>query len=56
MYRISLPPSEESMLIKLVNLSYNTIKDAFEHLVGKLGDLTNQIREKLTREIIWNMQ
>ena len=40
------------MFTELVNLSYNTLKDAFEHLGGKIGDLLNQRGETASREII----
>ena len=40
------------MLTKLFNLSYNTLKDAFEYLGGKLENLKNQIRSTVDRDII----
>ena len=41
------------MLVEIVKLSLNTLKYAFSHLMGKLGDLPNQIGETLARDIIW---
>ena len=46
------PPSEESMFTNLVNLSSNTLKDAFSHIGGKIVENLNQIRETVAREII----
>ena len=40
------------MFIKLVNLSPEIIKDAFSHIGGKLGELPNQRRETVSREMI----
>ena len=40
------------MFIEIVNLSLNTIKYKFTNLGGKLGNLPNQIRETLFRDII----
>ena len=44
--------AKELMFIKLVNLSSKIIKDAFGHIRGKLGELPNQIREKVARYMI----
>ena len=52
MNSILLAPSEESILIKIFNLSPNTLKYYFSKIIGKLGDLPNQIRETVAREII----
>ena len=45
-------PTEESILINQVNLSSNTPKEYFSHIRGKLGELPNQRRETLSRDII----
>ena len=37
------------MFINLVNLYSNTLKDAFSHTGGKIGELPNQRREKVAR-------
>ena len=52
MYSLSSSPSNMYMFIELVNLSYNTLKDAFEHHGGICGDLLNQRRETSSRDII----
>ena len=41
------------MFIELVNLASNTFEEAFAHLRGKFGDILNQRRETVAREIIW---
>ena len=43
---------EGTILISLVSLSDNTLKDKIVHLRGKLGDLQNQRRKKLSMETI----
>ena len=50
----SLPSSttEELMFINLINLSSTIIKDAFEHIRGKLGGIPNQRRETVAIKII----
>ena len=40
------------MFINLVKMLSNTLKDAFSHLYGKIGDFPNQRRETVFREII----
>ena len=40
------------MLTNLVNISSTIIKDAFAHIGGRLGELTNQRRETVAREMI----
>ena len=45
MNSLSYSTTKESMFINLVNLSSNTLKNAFAKIGGKLGELTNQIRE-----------
>ena len=40
------------MSINLVNLSSTIFKDAFAHIGSNLGELTNQIRETVAREMI----
>ena len=47
-----LSPYEYTMLVAHVFLSNNTLKDAFFHLGGKLGDLPNQIRQTVSTDII----
>ena len=50
-----LSPSEIIMLIALVSLSANTLKDAFSHLGDNLGNLPNQRRLTVATEIIWRL-
>ena len=52
MYSLLLSTYKESMFIKLVNLSLNTLNDAFAHPGCNIGDLPNQRRETVAREII----
>ena len=52
MNSLASSPTKESMLIKIVNLSLNTLKYAFAHIRGKIGELPNQRRETVSREII----
>ena len=40
------------MFNNLVNLSSTIIKDNFGHIIGKLGELPNQRRETVSREMI----
>ena len=40
------------MFRNLVNLYSTTIKDAFGHVRGNIGELPNQIRETVARQII----
>ena len=40
------------MFIEIINLSSKTLKDTFVHLRGKLGDIQNQRRPTVDREII----
>ena len=51
-YSLSPSPSELTIQIALVPLSAITLKDAFFHLGGKLGDLPNQIRQTVATDII----
>ena len=44
--------TSEERLIQLIQQSYNTIKDAFVHIGGKLAELPNQIRDTAAIEII----
>ena len=41
------------MFINRVNLSITIFKEAFAHIGGKLGGLTNQRRETVSREKIY---
>ena len=43
---------KEFMLINLINLSLTITKDVFAHIVGKLVELPNQIREPVAIEMI----
>ena len=52
MNSLLLYPTEELIFINLINLSSTIIKDAFAHIVGKLGEITNQIKEIVAREMI----
>ena len=52
MNSLSSSATDEYRLIKLLRQSPNTIKDAFEHLGGKLAELTNTQRDTVAREII----
>ena len=57
-YSLSSSPSKERIKIFLIPLLYTTLKDAFVHLRGKMGNLPNQRRPKLamgTIQIV-NMQ
>ena len=47
-----LSPSEDTMIVALVPLSANTLKDSFVHLRGNLGDLPNQRMPTVATEII----
>ena len=53
MNSLLLSPTEESLFINLVNLSSNTIQDAFSHIIGKLGEIPNLKREAVSREMIY---
>ena len=44
--------TNEDRLIKLLQQSPNTIKDAFVHIGGKLAKLPNQQRDSVAREMI----
>ena len=48
-------PYEYTMLIFDVYLLANTLKYAFFHLRGKLGNLPNQIRQTVAKDIIWSL-
>ena len=52
MNSLSSSPTEDSMFINLVNLSSTIFRYAFAHIRGKLGEVTNQIRETISREMI----
>ena len=43
------------MFINLVNLSSAIIKDAFAHIRGNIGELTNHRRETVSREMICSL-
>ena len=40
------------MFIDLINFSLTLIKDAFSHIEGKLGKVSNKRRETVAREMI----
>ena len=42
-------PIKDSMVINHVTLSSKNTKDAFAHIIGKLGELPNQRRERVAR-------
>ena len=52
MNSLSSYPTKESIFMDLVNLSSATRKDDFSHIGGMCGELPNQIRETVGREII----
>ena len=52
MNSILLSPTKYLMFINLVTLSSKIIKGAFGHIRGNLGELPNQIREKVARYMI----
>ena len=56
MNSMSLSTTYEERLIQLIQQSSNTIKDAFVHIGEKLGELPNQIRDTLAREMIQIMK
>ena len=52
MNSLSSSPTKESIFINLVNLSSKITKDAFGNIGDKLGEITNQRRETVDREMI----
>ena len=52
MSSLSSSTTDEYRLIKLLQQSPNTIKDAFVHLRGKLAELPNTQMDTVAREII----
>ena len=56
MYILLSPPSEKYMFIELINISSNTLNDAFAHLRDKNDDLPNQRRKKVARDIIQKLK
>ena len=40
------------MFIEIINMPSYTPKEAFEHLSGKLGEIPNQRKETISRDII----
>ena len=52
MYSILPYAFKESIFVKLVNLTLKNIKDSFPNLRGKVGELLNQRRGTLARDII----
>ena len=46
---LSSSTTDEERLIQIIKQSYNTIKDAFVHIGGKLAELHNQRRDTVSR-------
>ena len=55
MDNISYPPSEATMLITLVLISANTLKEAIVNLGGNMGHPPNQRSPKVVTDIIWRL-
>ena len=52
MNSLSLSNTDEDRFIQLIQQSSNAIKDAFVHIGGNLAELHNQIRDKVSRDMI----
>ena len=52
MNSLSLSPTEEYIIINLVNISSIIIKDTFAHIGDKIDELPNHRRETVARDII----
>ena len=52
MNSLDLSTTKKDRFIQLIQQSSNTIKDAFEHIGGKLAELPNQRRDTAAREMI----
>ena len=56
MNSISSSINNEERLIQIIQQLFNTIKDAFVHIGGKLDVLPNQRRDAVAREMIQIMK